>query len=270
MDKLLMGFNSYINRYSDQTDTSIWTIAMQPPLQLNKKQTLIVNLDSISIPNLSPSFPYHGCDFYWEKAGVLQTAITLDLTKVYKDGASVVTDLNNLNPKFTGQTDWLFSFNTDTYKLEAKNNTASNLRMVGAWRWGDINNPTNELTAASNVCDRLGFSQNMIGTTIAPGATIVAESPLRLLRTNCYYIYCDLIKNNEFKTPDPLKKGQIICQVSASNFGTLSTFQVINNNFLNTNGDVISSITFSLLDDEFLPISCGNSPITGVLHFSFI
>jgi hypothetical protein len=249
--------NSFIDRKPTDLYTTNFTTYFSNPIKTNNGKVKL-NVKNIEIPNIFYTFGESEYILYViiDPSGVPTTkSYTLSLTRNYADGATIATALNSL----CALDNIVFTFDSTTARLTCTNNNASSIRIIGSYRYSD-----NLSTAFSNVVDRLGFTQNMTSQTIISTGSLEAESPLRLLRSNCYYLTCDIISSytNQSRVPNPYTKPYIFARVSANNFGYLSQYIYSNDFMLNTTETIIEKMTFQLLDDQLFEINATNCPIT--------
>jgi hypothetical protein len=121
--------------------------------------------------------------------------------------------------------------------------------------------------------DRLGFSQELTNTIIAPTGTLVGKDGIKLYRTNKYYLVLQE-SGGYFRQsiiPSSNKSFRIIGSVPSGSYGTLSSTSYISpfGYEISAMGG-ISQLTFQLLDDNFTDIDLGaNIGLSMSLHFEF-
>ena len=251
MKQQYLVINSSIDRRSTDLDTSSWTTYLSEPIiPSNSVSKITMTVESIEVPNLAYTFPWHSSVIYYHGTNAVIKTITLDTRQVYISGEDVCVSLNST------QTDLVFSYNKNTTRLSVRNNTNGNIRIVGSYRYDDRLD-----IAFNNGIDRIGFTQRMT-SYITPASIVVADSTIRMLRTNCYYLTCDILKATQMRSPEKDFKPQILCKVSAGNYGYLSQYSYLGTQTLAVQEQNIHKMTFSLLDDEFQPIDVGDQPIT--------
>ena len=253
----LIHINSMVDREPIDLYTTSWTTYLSNPIKtMNGKVKMIVK--DIELPNLFYTFGSAEYVLYVivDPSGTPSTkTYTLSLTRNYTDGSTLATALTTLCVADS----LVFTFDSTTSKLTMTNNNASSVRMIGSYRYSD------ELTTAlSNIVDKLGFTQDLTNEIVTASGTLVAESPLRLLRSNCYYLTCDVISSytSQSRVPNPYSHPNIFARVSGNNFGYLSSFQYTNEIMLNTQEKVLDRLHFELLDDQLYNLYATNVPIT--------
>ena len=199
---------------------------------------------------------------WWEELDALNNVTAtrnfqIDINRFFPDGSSFISYINSALA--TAGHNLVFSYSTSTAKLTLTNNTVSRIRLIGSYRYSDRLD-----TAFNNVIDRLGFIQNTAGVVVAPAGTITGQGILRLLRTSCYYLTCNLLsaRYRQSVVPNPYNNPNILARITAGNFGTLSQLQFAQTMTYGIGSNDILGLMFSLLDDELLPIDLAGSPIT--------
>jgi hypothetical protein len=248
--------NSYLDRMVGDTTESFTTYFNKTIRTSSKK--IRMNVQSIEIANLCYSFgTYESLVWLVLDYGGANTlkSYQVPITQNITTGTALATALQTLTTA-DGIT-WAYS--TDTAKLTFTNSTGATIKMVSSYRYSENANIYNDCH------DKIGYTQNMTSVTVADGATLTADSPVRMLRTNCYYLTANVLGGTEDQTNVPTPyytKDPIIARVSASNFGTLSQFEYLPQIQFETPFKEISSIKFQLLDDQLRPITVGEAPIT--------
>jgi len=259
--------NSAIDRQSIDTTTHNWTTYLSRSIKTNSGQIKLKLLD-IELPNLAYNFgPYAYKLWYIKDVGGADTltSISLPITENIANGTALVAKLNAL---FTANSDSLVaSIGSTTNKITITNNDALLVyRVVSSYRWGDT-------TTTDDCTDRLGFTQDLRTTTLtAGGGTLTAESCIKLLRTNCYYLTCDILGSSvkQANIPQPYKNPNILAKVAGLNYGLLSQLQYSNDIYYDIGNKQIDMMRFELLDDNFDSIDCSNAAITFTLEISVI
>jgi hypothetical protein len=170
------------------------------------------------------------------------------------DGTALASALNTLT---TGDgITWTYS--TVTAKLTFTNSTGHIIKMVSSYRYSENTNIYNDCH------DKLGFTSDMSATTIANAGTLTAANPVSIIRTMCYYLTCDILSSSDEQSIVPdnyYRDDPIIAQLPAGNFGSISQFAYLPPTRYGTQFKDITRMKFSLLDDQFRPITIGESPI---------
>lgn len=254
--------NSYTDRMVGDTTSSFTTYFNKAIRTGNRKIKL--NVQSIEIANLCYSFGVYESVvwFVFDVGGSntlkgYQVPITTNIT----DGTALATALQTL----TVADGITWAYDTNSAKLTFTNSTAATIKMVSSFRYSENTNIYNDCH------DKIGFTQDMTNITVAHTDTLTGSSPIRMLRTNCYYLTANVLGSSDDQSivPSPYyTKDPIIARVSASNFGTLSQFEYLSEVKFETPIKEISSIKFQLLDDQLRPISIGEAPITFSLNIT--
>lgn len=252
----LIYINSFLDRRVDDLDTSRWQTFLKEPIRFRGGVKVKITIDNIEVPNTAYNFGPSDYIFYFETIDVVNTvySVPIPTDRVFNNGTEFATWFNTQG--FSLQ----MSYSDTTHRLSVKNNYGLPVRLSSSFRFSD------PITGPSDAMDKLGFSSNYIGTSIAVGATYTAPSILRLLRTNCYYLTCNLTSANYSQSivPNPYYAGEdTIGRITCAPFGTLSQLEFgATKSFYVSETQEINSISFSLLDDNLNPISVNNLPIT--------
>ena len=175
-------------------------------------------------------------------------AVPIPLNQFFVDGENFVSVMNNI----CIQNDYAvrFSYNSSTAKLTVTNASQDTIRIMSSYRYEPDN-------TYSDAMDRLGFAQNMIGnvnSTLDHNDFLEAESPFRLIRTNCVYLQCNVIESQNVPTsiiPSPfVKASNIIGRITSGNFGMLSQLQLANEVEFNVGNNVITEWKWNVLDEN--------------------
>lgn len=254
--------NSDIDRTIADTITSEWTTYLSTPININSNNKVIINCQSIEIPNVLYNFGVYDSVFWFYVPSTLTlVGHQIDTGRVFADGTEFATYMTSL----LSAHNLVFTFSTTTYKLTITSNRANNVIIPQSYRYGD-----NTYSGAYNSCiDKIGFTQPLNSITLAPAGSITGQSMLRLLRTNCYYLTCDGVANSSIQSliPSPYKSGsnEIIARITAGNFGSLSQLSYLTGTNISFPSDNINRLSFKLLDDNFFPITEMYLPITMTL-----
>lgn len=223
--------------------SSSWTTYLSQPIRTFGK--IKIKLLEIEMPNVFYTFPFYGYRLYFESQNtIIYQDIPTD--RIFVDGQQFVAYMNPLLISKGVQ----LSYNDNTARLTITNNRSSPIRLVSNYRYSDRLDDT-----PSNANDRLGFIYNYTGTSILPQQSYTAEAPLRLLRTNCVYLCSNIINGqatNQTIIPSPYKQvSNILSRVSSGNFGSLSQISIPNEIEFAVGSNTISSIQWTLLDEEY-------------------
>jgi len=252
--------NTLIDRRSVDTDTTDVTVYLSKPFVTNGKVKL--QMTNIELPNLAYTFPYHSCVLWYILdplgANTLQS-VTIRTDRNYNNANDLVTDLNTaVNANLL-----VFSYDNNTCRLTLTNNNPATIKLVSSYRYSENTNCYNDCM------DRLGFDQDLRTTNLMMGDTLEANSCLKLLRSNCYYITCDQVGSYlQQSTPVGLNKPNILARVTANNFGYLSQLSFVNQMVIDTPENMLDKLQFKILDSELYPISLNNASITFTIRLT--
>lgn len=258
----LIHINSMIDRQATDLYSTTWTSYLSKPIVSSGKLSMKVN--SIDLVNLFYTFGTES-SILWviTDVGGTDTLNSFQITTSdnFDSGTTLAAYLTTLCTSISLS----FAYDTSTCRLTATNGSATISRIVGSYRYSDL-----LTTTYNNVIDKLGYTQDLTSTTISAGGTLEGESPLRLLRSTCYYLQCNGLSNiNQSITPTPYNNPHILARVSASNFGYVSQLSYNEEVFLEISEKQINLLKFSLLDDELQPVYAQNAPIVFTLQVRF-
>jgi hypothetical protein len=255
LQELSIFVNSAIDRFVDETTTS-FSVSIDQVIAT--RNSIKMRLNQIEVPNTQPTFPFHAYIFYYEISGNLFD-IELNEQRNYTSGTEVATDLSN--GFASNGHDIGISFSTTTNRFTFTNNEASDtFRPVGSYRYSDRLAET-----PSNVADRLGLTQNTTSVSLSNAETITCDDLPRLLPTNAYYLVCrEITKSGNTIIPDRnyTTEGAIVGRITAGGYGTLSQLSFSQEQEYLLPQTTINRLRFTLLDDEFYPVSASSVPIT--------
>ena len=257
--------NSLLDRKPTETDAYKWTSYLSHPMRTSNN--IKCSLKYIELPNTSYPFPIYEKQFFWIHdyggANTLKN-ISIDTQRVYDDIDDLKTELNN---KMSAGGHLLsFDVVAKTYKLKLTNNEAVAIRVVS------INQFENVAGVVNSVTHRIGFNLDYSTVSIPAASTLIASDPVNLLRSNCYYIKCNLISNRHTQNviPNPFNNGQdILGRVTATSFGVMSQLSYTTDVEYDVNTNIIDALQFEVLDDNFKPVELSYStPITMTILFT--
>ena len=247
----------YINSDLDRqaTDTnSKWTTYLAQPFDFTQFKRISVGLKNIQVPNTAYNFSEYNSSIWYEldNGGTPQLySVNVRTDKHYENVPDWIADLN---------TDCIhnlvFSFNNSNKKISVKNNQGTNLRMLSSYIYENQPNNGN---------GRLGITKN-ISNWILPGQTQTFENVPKLIRTNCYFLCCDIIdKTGEI--PYPYFNPLILNKFTTRNFGELvdSVYDTVK--YIGVADRTIDKIGFFIIDDELQTVDFNGSHITLELEF---
>lgn len=231
-----------------------------------------VKLFSMEIPNSAYNFSQDESRlwFVYDTSGSANiVSIQIETERVYASPSDLITELN---AKFTAHASLngvVVSYDNNTKKITLTNGTAVSIRLISGFRYGI----TESVLTFQDMNDRLGFSQGLETTIIAPAGTLVGADGIKMFRTGKYYLVLNesggYYKQSIIPSSD--KNYRIIGSVASGSYGTLSSTTYISpfSYDINAMGGILS-LSFSLLDDNFYPINLGsNIGITLSLLFEF-
>lgn len=273
MTEILLHINSGIDR-RPQDSPDNWVTYLANPIDVGTNSKVRILVDQIDFPNSAYTFPESSDTFYYifnynpnstDPSYNILRSFELDTQRNYNTGNDLISALNTgIGAKGYNLA---FSHNVNSSTLSIKNNESVPIRVIGSYRFSD------RLDIAYNsIIDRLGFIQDLRTLSVAPGDSITGEGVLRLFRTNCYYLCCDITssKIKQSQVPSPNYQPNIIGRISSSNFGNLSQLAIASSVWFNVSSmSSINRIAFSVLDDEFQPVNLNGQPIVFSLRFSF-
>lgn len=267
----ILYINSLIDRLpSDDLNSPEFTVFLNTPIR-TYGNNIKIRLEQLEIPNTWFSFPSYDSKFWFVEnpsmAPVLRN-IDIDTQRVFSNGTDLANHLtlqsNNAGFNLS------FAYSNETSKLTLTNNHTTPIRIVSSYRI--LQDPFITQTF-SDAQDRLGFNQNYTSSIVNIGSSITAAGVLRLLRTACCYIECDLADGNSSRSsivPSPYKNAtNIIGRSGCSNFGFVSQLQYTSNIDFPLSEKTINSLTFRLLDDELEPLSTNGAPISFSIVISY-
>jgi len=263
MSHRLIHLNSMIDRQASDLYTTDWTTFLARPLLTSGKVSM--KIKNIDLVNLFYTFGTESSILwvYSDYGGLGETlnSFQLSLTDTYDNGTTLSSYLTTLCTSLS----LTFAYDTSTARMTVTNGGATTIRIVGSYRYSD-----DLANTYNNVIDRLGITQDLRTTTILAAGSLEAQSPLRLLRSTCYYLIADILSNTtESIVPTPYSTPHILGKISASNFGFVSQLQYSEEVYLSSSEKQIDKIHFSLLDDELYPVYSTNAPICITLDILF-
>jgi hypothetical protein len=254
--------NSDIDRTPADVSTSSWTTYLATPILVSSSSEIRISLEACEIPNVLYNFGVDASVFWWihDPAGAnILKNIQIPTDRNFQDGTAFATWMTSA---FTSAgANLTATFDTTSNKLSIRNDNLVPIRIVQSYRYGILNGTYNQ------AIDKLGFTQSL-PLSIPEMGIVTADSVLRLLRTNCYYLTLDEVSSSqkEAMTPNPYRLGhKIIGRITAGNFGSLSQLQYLPASNVKISNNTISKFTFSLLDENLYPITV-YAPVTLTLR----
>lgn len=270
--------NSYIDRLVAQNNsatrefTVLFTDVGSQLRFLGGETKCRVKLFSLEVPNTAYNFPESESRlwFVYDTAGAATiTSITIDTERVYATPAELVSEINAKITANVSLNGVVIAYDNTTKKMTLTNGTAVSIRLISGFRYGI----TETILTFNDMNDRLGFSQELTNTIIAPAGTLTGADGIKLYRTNKYYLVLQE-SGGYFRQsiiPSSNKSFRIIGSVPSGSYGTLSSTSYISpfGYEISAMGG-ISQLSFQLLDDNFQEIDLGaNIGLSMSLHFEF-
>lgn len=255
MSQIVLHVNSLIDRQPSDESTSSWTTHLSYPIRPNGRRVALT-LENIELPNTAYSFPVHSSMIWWERGGSLYS-VQINTNRFFVDATSLVAHLNSAFASVGAGLS--VAYDTVTARLTFQNNLGIPCRIVGSYRFSDRLADT-----YNSAVDRLGLIQDTRNTEIPAGGLLVCQGILRLLRTSCYYLTCNLLDTRVRQSivPSPYYAPLVLGRITASNFGQLSQLAFAQTFSFDCGTRDINAIEFTLLDDELQPCDLLGSPIT--------
>ena len=248
----------YINSDLDRqpTDTnSKWTTYLTQPFDFTQFKQISVGLKNIQIPNTAYNFSNYNNKIWYElmEGGMPHLySINVRTDKHYENVNDWMKDLND-----DCEHNLLFTFSTATKKISVKNNLGLQMRMLSSYIY--------ENHMPNNGNGRLGITKN-IGNWINAGDTQTFFNMPKLIRTNCYYLCCDIIdKTGEI--PYPYFNPLILNKFTTRNFGELIDTVYDTVKYVGVADRTIDKLSFYVIDDELETVDFNGSHITFELEF---
>ena len=257
-----MNKSLYINSDLDKQpgDTSSrWKTYLSQPFDFTQYSNVKIGLKNIQVPNTAYNFSSYNDQIYYalSSGGLYQTySIQNKTDRHYENVVDWLADLNedcihNLN----------FTFNESTKKISVTNTTGTNLKMHSSYEY--------EPTLANNGNERLGIGfrdASDFNTHAENNETITFSKMPKLIRTNCYYLCCDIIdKTGEI--PYPFLNPLILNKFSTANFGQLINERYDTIKYVGCTDRTIDELSFYVIDDELQEVDFNGSHITLELEF---
>jgi hypothetical protein len=259
---LNLHINSFIDRQILDETTSKWTSYLSTPINISSNDKKVkLNVDSIEIPNILYNFgTYDSIFWYYVPSTLSLVGKQIATDRIFDDGPAFVNYMNGL---LAGD-QISFSYSSTTHKLTITNNNVLGIIIPQSFRYGDFT-----YADYNSAIDKLGFTQKLNSVSIGQGVSVEAQSVLKLLRTNCYYLTCSEVTSSNIQSliPSPYRSGSnnIIARISAGNFGSLSQLSYLTGSDIFLKSESINRLSFSLLDDNFYEIEDFYLPITMTL-----
>lgn len=252
----------FINSSLDKqpvNSNSEWSSYMANPFDFTQYDNIQVGLKNVQFPNTAYNFSELNNRIYYEKradseAEITTTYFSIPTDEHYENMTDFITELNSITSQSNLNFD--FSFNATTKKISVHNQTGGQLRMLSSYIFENQPNSAN---------GRLGLSDNT-GEWLENDIEQTFPNMPKLIRTNCYYLCCDIIDKDSY-VPNPYLHPLILAKVSTSNFGELINEKYDNMRFVSVSDRTIDKISFFLLDDELLKVDLNGSNITLELEF---
>lgn len=257
----ILYINSNLDRKpSEPLNSSSWTTVLSHPIKTYSGK-IKMKLLEIEAPNTFYTFGPNAYIFWYYNLYTNEyKAVPIPTDRFFVDGEQFVNVMNQIC--IAGNFAVRFSYNATNAKLTVTNVSNDTIRIVSSYRYEPDN-------TYDDAMDRLGFTQNMlnnISSTLDTNDYLQAESPLRLIRTNCVYLQCNVIASQNIPTtivPSPFVTApDIIARVTSGNFGMLSQLQLANLEEFDVGNNLISELKWTLLDENYNEINTNGHPIT--------
>lgn len=265
--------NSYLDRTVSENDSTSKSFTVLLPtgsevqlLPNERDRKIKAKVFNLMIPNNLYNFPVKSSRLWFENLTTDDVSgIQINTDRVYATPAEVVSELNT--QATSAGIDITFSYTDNTKKLTITNNHSTHdYRLISSFRYA----LSETVLTFQDMNDRLGFSQNLVGSVISSGGgTLIGEGYINMNRTVCYYLALDEQSNyfQQSLVPSNPNTRRIVAQVATGSYGTLSTFSYVSSEWYNLPiNHRISSLRFMLLDDEFEPVDLKNFPINMTLQ----
>lgn len=266
--------NSFLDRVVDENASTSKSFTVLMPqgaeiqlLPTESNRNIKVKVFNLMIPNVLYNFPEKSSRVWFENLVSSDVSgIQIDTQRVYATPNDLMTELNT-KAGLEG-IDVSFSYNDTSKKVRITNNGSDNLRLISSFRYALQEN----ILTFQDMNDRLGFSQNLIGSAglISSGnGFIEGDGYINMNRTVSYYLALDEQSNyySQSIVPSSPNSRRIIAQVPTGSYGTLSTFSYVSSEWYGIpRSHRVSSLRFILLDDEFEPIDLKNFGINMTLQ----
>lgn len=272
-----MYINSYLDRVEDenQSTSTKFTVSLQNKNKqievLPNERELLVKCFKLQIPNVLYNFPEKESRLFFEvdPDGVSDVrSIQIDTERVYASTTELVNEINTKLGLDASLSDLTLSFNTNTKKMTFTKDGTVDIRLISSFRYGTVES----ILTFQDMNDRLGFSQDLTtaGLMTSGSTTLTGQGTVRMNRTNNYHLTLEEQSGfyTQSITPLDTKNHRVIASVAVGSYGTLSTFAYVSSfGFQLPVGQPLTSLTFSLRDDEMNPVDVVNHPITMALQF---
>lgn len=273
-----MYINSNLDRIESENDSTSrsFTVSLQNKNKqievLPNERELLVKCFKLEIPNVLYNFPEKESRLFFEvdPDGVSDVkSIQIDTERVYASPSDIVDEVNLKLSQDASLTDISLSYDGNTKKCTLTNNGSQDIRLISSYRYASVES----ILTFQDMNDRLGFSQLLTETNglMTPSSpTLEGQGTIRMNRTNNYHLTLEQQSGyyTQSITPADNKNHRVIASVSVGAFGTLSSFSYVSSfGFHLPTGQPLTQLTFSLRDDEFVPVDLVNHPITMALQF---
>jgi len=271
-----MYVNSYLDRIEDENDSTSkrFTVSLQNKNKqievLPNERELLVKCFKLQIPNVLYNFPEKESRLFFEvdPDGVSDVkSIQIQTDRIYASPSALIDEINTKLQTDASLSDLTISFNGDTKKVSITNNGTQTIRLISGFRYAN----QETILTFQDMNDRLGFSQLLSTEGVMNASeTITGSGTIRMNRTNNYHLVLEEQSGfyTQSITPLDLKNHRVIASVATGAYGTLSTFSYVSSfGFQLPTGQPLTSLTFSLRDDEFQPVDMVNHPVSMALQF---
>lgn len=271
-----MYVNSYLDRVEDENDSTSkrFTVSLQNKNKqiqvLPNERELLVKCFKLQLPNVLYNFPEKESRLFFEvdPAGASDVKnIQIQIDRVYASPTDLINEINNELSLDASLSDLSMSFDGNTKKVSITNNGTQTIRLISSFRYAN----QESILTFQDMNDRLGFSQLLTTEGVMNASeTITGNGTIRMNRTNNYHLVLEEQSGfyTQSITPLDVKNHRVIASVATGAFGTLSTFSYVSSfGFQLPTSQPLTSLTFSLRDDELQPVDMVNHPISMALQF---
>lgn len=271
-----MYVNSYLDRVEDENDSTSkrFTVSLQNKNKqiqvLPNERELLVKCFKLQLPNVLYNFPEKESRLFFEvdPAGASDVKnIQIQIDRVYASPTDLINEINNELSLDASLSDLTMSFDGNTKKVSITNNGTQTIRLISSFRYAN----QESILTFQDMNDRLGFSQLLTTNGVMNASeTITGNGTIRMNRTNNYHLVLEEQSGfyTQSITPLDVKNHRVIASVATGAYGTLSTFSYVSSfGFQLPTGQPLTSLTFSLRDDELQPVDMVNHPISMALQF---
>jgi hypothetical protein len=254
--------SGFDKQYNETTDN--WTTYIDPHLpQFNHYR---VKVDEIEFPNTAYNIPeYNSILWYYYDTDGTNTLkyVAINFNRKYDQPQDLIDEINS---GFTTNGDNItIAYNNNTNKVTLTNSTSVKIRFVSSYVWEPEN-----ANFYWQINRRLGITQDLRNEIIDPSNSLTGENSLTLLRSQCYYLECNILGSNradQTRVPNRNFNTNILARVTANTYSDLSQLSYPGELEFDVGKSTISQIKFNVLDDRLEPVNLNGHPVTMALRF---